>query len=104
MRLHVNAGRPFHFRVALTNTSKRPFRFKSCPVYLEGLSSMFRHERHVLNCEPVGTIAPGRRVIFDMVFHAPANAAIGNNGLDWELGWKTAQLGPFADVPVRVSR
>jgi hypothetical protein len=73
-------------------------------VYLEGLASTSREERHVLNCEPVGAIAPGGRITFDMVFHVPANAPIENNGLDWELGQKTAQPSPFAGVPVRVSR
>jgi hypothetical protein len=104
VRLRLIAGRPFRYRVALTNESKRPFRFKSCPVYLEGLASMFRNERHVLNCKPAGTIARGERVFFDMVFNVPADAPIENNGLAWGLGQKTAQPSPFATAPVLVSR
>jgi hypothetical protein len=104
VRLHLSAGRPYRYQVALTNNSKRPFRFKSCPTYLEGLSSVFRGERHVLNCKPVGGIAPGERVVFEMVFHVPADAPIENNGLSWELGQKTAQPSPFADAAVRLSR
>ena len=44
---------PFHYRVALRNMSKYPFRFAPCPVYSEGLLSAWpRAELHVLNCRP----------------------------------------------------
>jgi hypothetical protein len=104
MRLRLMAGRPFRYRIALTNRTKRPFRFKNCPVYLEGLASMTQQERHVLNCEPVRTISPGERVLFEMVLHVPVTAPAGNNGLSWELGQKTAQPSPFAAAAAVVSR
>ena len=103
-RFRLTAGEPFRYRIALRNVSKRPFHFRSCPVYLEGLASLSRYQRHVLNCRPVGTLAAGGQVLFEMVFHVPTDAPAGNNGLGWELGPKTAQPTPFADAPVRVTR
>jgi hypothetical protein len=104
VRFQVAAGRPFRYQVALENISKRPFRFKSCPVYVEGLASTRRGERYLLNCRPVGTLAPGQRAVFEMVLHVPATAPAENNGLSWELGQKTFQPSPFADAGVRVTR
>jgi hypothetical protein len=104
MRFRVPAGRPFHYEVALRNVSKRPFRFNTCPTYVEGVASTLRGERHVLNCGPAGTLAPGERALFEMVLHIPADAPAGNNGLSWELGEKTYQPSPFASAEIRITR
>ena len=103
VRFRVKAGKLFHYRVALKNVSKQPFQFKSCPVYVEGLASNTREERHVLNCRPVGSLDAAERVVFEMVLQVPADTPLGNNGLSWELGQKTADP-PFANAAVLVRR
>jgi hypothetical protein len=96
----VRQGAVLHYVVALTNTSKRPFRFHTCPPYYEEITSVALysanasiHQRnatlpraaYVLNCRRVGTIAPGATVRFAMKLPIPKNAYLGRSALRWVL-------------------
>ena len=83
------------FHVALTNTSRRPFRFGSCPVYVEGTGLDEPPELYVLRCRPAGTIQPDASVVFEMRIRIPRGARLGQHPLTWELGPAT-YLPPFA--------
>jgi hypothetical protein len=100
----ARGGELLHFRVALTNTGDRPFRFArtSCPIYIEQMLPA-RPQPYVLNCRPVAPIAPHRSVLFEMQISIPANARLGNNSLTWELAPKTYEA-PFAPAAVWVVR
>jgi hypothetical protein len=99
--LHARRGRPLHFTVALTNVSSQPFRFPSCPVYREGLAG--RLQPHVLNCKPMGTLAPGARALFAMVVSVPPDGAVGGHTLRWLLAEATYRP-PSASGAVVVTR
>lgn len=85
----VKRGAVLHFRVALRNTSKRPFRFAHCPLYNELLanSTMSKREQgtYVLNCHPAGSIAPGKVAYFAMELHVAKDQPLGQTYLGWEL-------------------
>jgi hypothetical protein len=53
------AGTTLHYQVTVTSTARRPFRFRSCPVYFEQLVASSHHELHYLNCRPAGTGSAG---------------------------------------------
>ncbi len=85
--LRARRGVVLHFSVALTNVSRRSFRFRSCPIYLEQLSG--KPELYVLNCRPMPMLRPGARAVFAMVLRVPRTARVGTNGLLWELAPRT---------------
>jgi photosystem II stability/assembly factor-like uncharacterized protein len=92
-RLH--RGERFDYEVAVTNTGTRPFRFaaSSCPSYIEQFGNA-PAQVYVLNCRPVGTIAPRQTVLFQMQLMVPATARAGNNSLTWQLAPRTYEA-PF---------
>ena len=99
----VTRGERFHYEVAVTNTGARPFRFAatSCPEYEQQLEGG-RPQVYVLNCRPVGTIAPHATVVFAMEISIPATARAGNNSLTWELAPRTYDP-PFTPVALWVT-
>jgi hypothetical protein len=60
---HVRRGHVLRYQVAVTNVSKKPYTFGRCPFYEVTLD---RAQAFVLNCRPVGTLAPGARAVFEM--------------------------------------
>ena len=96
-------GERFRYLVALTNTAATTFRFArtSCPIYIEqvvpGAAQVY-----VLNCRPVGSIAPHARVLFAMEYVIPTRLHLGYSSLTWELAPKTFNA-PFAPAGVWVS-
>src|SRR5439155_17509854 len=100
----VHRGELLHFRVAVTNSGTTSFRFarSSCPVYVEQMLPA-APQPYVLNCRPVGPIAPRETVLFEMRIPIPADARLGNNSLTWELAPKTYEA-PFAPAAVWVVR
>ena len=100
----VHRGELFRYEVAVTNTSRRAFRFagSSCPVYIEQVVPG-PQQLYVLNCRPAGTLAPGASVLFAMQLRIPASARLANTGLSWELAPRT-YLAPFASATVWVMR
>lgn len=101
-RLRARAGGLLRYEVALTNVSRRPFRFRGCPVYVQQLVPRGPRELYVLNCRPIATLAPGERAVFAMVLRVPASAPVGPNGLAWQLAPKT-YLPAFATARVLVT-
>jgi hypothetical protein len=85
--LRVHAGGLLRYEVALTNVSRRPFRFRECPTYLQDLSG--RHEWYVLNCRLVGVLESYKTARFAMLLHVPKGVRLGRTGLFWLLAPKT---------------
>jgi hypothetical protein len=86
--LQGTPGEALRYRVALTNVSRRAFRFRGCPIYQETLVDRefpWPTEWFVLNCKPVGTLEPRERAVFEIVCHVPADARHGRGGLTWVL-------------------
>lgn len=101
-RLLLHPGKVFHYEIALTNTSGILFRFKSCPVYIEGLA-LGSSSTYALNCRSTGTIGPRKTALFAMEFSVPVGARLGNGGLGWLLAPHTNNP-PSADAAVLVAR
>jgi hypothetical protein len=73
------------FTVVLTNASAEPFRFgRTCPAYTEDWGGVARAQAYVLNCRPVGAIAPGRSVKFAMRIRVP-NTKLPVPAFGWTL-------------------
>jgi len=87
--VRVRRGAVFHYQVGLRNTSKRPFRFKRCPLYAESIAGLASNpptkDVFVLNCRPVGAIAPGEIAAFAMEALVPDYAPLGWNVMTWNL-------------------
>jgi len=85
----VTAGSVLGYTVTLQNTGSQPFAFPTdCPVYLEWASDSTRgvaKEPHILNCRPVGTIAPGQSVRFAMQIPVPSGTQPGPYDLRWQF-------------------
>ena len=84
----IHRGETFRYEVALKTTWGIPFRFSSCPSYVEALTNGGKFE-YILNCRPVWRIRPGRPVRFEMEFAVPRQARLGWGILSWTLGPKT---------------
>ncbi len=82
----VAAGPPLHYTVRLENVGKEPIAFPDCPTYGEWAangSTAFAKDFYVLNCRPVGAIAPGQSVRFAMEIPVPSGTAPGQYTLYW---------------------
>jgi len=83
----VAPGSIVHYTVTLQNSGSQPVVFPAeCPVYLEWAASStraFAKEPHVLNCRPVGSIAPGQSVRFAMQIPVPSGTQPGRYDLRW---------------------
>lgn len=88
-------GPQLRFRVALTNAGRRTFRFRGCPVYLVHFigasSSMPPPEAYVLNCRPIGAMAPHETVLLEMRVPLPGWRTATSIDFDWELAPRTAE-------------
>lgn len=89
----VRAGENLRYTVTFTNITGAPVIFSDpCPAYREELypvapmmAAPLGKHFYVLNCRPVGTIAPQSSVTFAMVLDVPATAAPGRYTLLWDL-------------------
>ena len=79
----VTAGTTSSYRVRLTNVSQRPFGFPYCPTFAARLNGRDRFGR--LNCEPMGTLAPGAHATFAMRRLISAKLPSGQYELRWSL-------------------
>lgn len=74
------------YTVVLTNTSRRSFRFgRKCPVYTEGFGGLASQQAYVLNCRPVGSLAPGGSARFAMRIHVPRHLPLSSPSFGWML-------------------
>jgi hypothetical protein len=96
-------GQRFRYVVALSNMSAKTFRFAktSCPIYIEQIVPAAA-QVYVLNCRPVGSIAPRARVLFAMEYVIPTHLHLGYSSLTWELAPKTSNA-PFVPAGLWVS-
>lgn len=92
-------GKRFEYLVTLTNNTTQPkILAANCPNYEEELFADVVHGspplggKHFyrLNCRPAGTMAPGAKVIFQMLFDVPADATPGTYTLMFALGYTNA--------------
>jgi Protein of unknown function (DUF4232) len=79
----VRPGRTFSYRVHITNVSQRPFRFPYCPTFAARLNGGDRFG--TLNCEPMGTLAPGAHATFAMQRFVTRKLPAGRYELRWSL-------------------
>jgi hypothetical protein len=85
----VTRGSVLHYTVSLQNSGSQPVIFPAdCPVYLEweaDSTRAFAKGLYLLNCRPVGTIAPGQSVRFAMQIPVPSGTQPGHYDLRWEF-------------------
>jgi hypothetical protein len=80
----AKAGSRLMYFVTVTNQSPHAYDLKPCPDYgqyiLKSLVSTYQ-----LNCKPVGSLAPGKSVTFEMRVDISASAATGASEIAWCL-------------------
>lgn len=103
----VVAGSVLDYTVRLDNVGKDPVVFSTtCPIYIEwaaNSSGAFAKDLHVLNCAPVGNIAPGASVAFAMEISVPGTAA-GEYTLVWRFVVPGDLSEPTGTAVLRVTR
>ena len=105
-------GQPFKYQVTLTESGPKSLDLVAlCPTLEEELfadisnGSGLLGGKHIysLNCKPVGTLKPGAKVTFNMVFNVPADAAPGTYTFMFGLGYWNA-ISSVLETPVRITR
>jgi hypothetical protein len=81
----VRRGSTLRYQVTFTNRDHGSYRLDPCPDYDEFLQAKEPVASYQLNCQPVGAIAPGKRVTFQMQLAIPATTVTGANRLIWAL-------------------
>jgi Protein of unknown function (DUF4232) len=81
----VRRGSTLAYQVTLTNRDHGSYRLDPCPDYNELLQAKQPLASYQLNCQPVGAIAPGQRVTFQLRLAIPATTVTGANRLIWAL-------------------
>jgi len=97
----VKAGSALIYFVSVTNSSPTDYRLDPCPDYVEILGAKNAVANYQLNCGPVGSIAAGTKVKFQMRLDLPVGMPTGPTQLDWSLADGRLSL-PFARAPVTV--
>ena len=97
-RPHGRAGTRIWVDVRLTNPGPRRFRFPWCPEIVEGIDGGDGAYRSAspLNCHGLGTISPGRTIVFRMPVWIHPDFPPGLHELGW--GVRTDDGGIGADV------
>jgi hypothetical protein len=98
LAFRARRGGELRYVVALTNVSRRPFRFGRCPAFRQTWGGPY-----VLNCRPVGAIEPQETVRFQMILRIPRDEPLGVTGISWILARKT-YLPPFATAALILVR
>jgi Protein of unknown function (DUF4232) len=98
----VRRGATLAYQVSLTNRDHGSYRLDPCPDYNEFLGRKDVVASYQLNCRPVGAIAPGERVTFQMRLAIPATAATGANRLIWGLS-DGRIAAPVATAPLTIT-
>lgn len=81
----AKAGSWLSYTVVLRNTSAKPYRFgHTCPAYVEDWGGFARAQAYVLNCHPVGSIAPRQSAKFAMRIYVP-KIALSAPAFGWTL-------------------
>ena len=82
----VKRGSTLVYLVTLRNTSDIDYVLDPCPDYNEFLGNKDLVASYRLNCAPVGHIAPGSAVTFEMHMTLPSFIESGPSRLYWSLG------------------
>jgi hypothetical protein len=78
-------GDPLNFSVTVKNASPVDYILDPCPDYLVELDWKNQIARYQLNCAPIGHIAPGSSVTFEMRLRVPLYMMPGSYPLKWAL-------------------
>ncbi len=78
-------GSTVTYFVRVANTSDMNYMLDPCPDYVVYLGETKPLARYQLNCAPVGHIAPGSSVIFDMRLTVPLNMVSGSYQFMWGI-------------------
>jgi Domain of unknown function (DUF4232) len=98
----VSRGSTLGYQVTLTNRDRSSYRLDPCPDYNEFLGRKDVVASYQLNCQPVGAIAPGERVTFQMQLAIPATTVTGPNQLIWGLSDGRIAT-PVATAPLTIT-
>jgi hypothetical protein len=98
----VRRGSTLAYQVTLTNRDHGSYRLDPCPDYNEFLGRKDVVASYQLNCQPVGAIAPGERVTFQMRLAIPATTVTGTSRLIWGLSDGRIAT-PVATAPLRIT-
>jgi hypothetical protein len=97
------AGERLRYEVVLTNSSRTPVAFATCPGFEQRLGVLDGPEvadRRRLNCEGAGSVAPGEVARFEMLLDVPAWMPTGSAVLSWQLeGTTLAEKREIVIVP-----
>jgi hypothetical protein len=97
----VKAGAPLVFYVTVSNHDSIDYVLDQCPDYVSFLGPKTVVMEYRLNCGPVGRIAPGASVKFQMKMDTPKALQPGDYKLWWSLNDFRIQDGyPTAHVQV----
>jgi hypothetical protein len=81
----VTAGSILTYYVTMLNASTTTYDLSECPDYVEMLGAKQPVASYQLNCGPVGAVAPGGAVTFQMRLAIPGGVATGPETLSWTL-------------------
>jgi uncharacterized protein DUF4232 len=81
----VEAGAPLVFYVTVSNHDSIEYVLDQCPDYIAFLGPKTVVMKYRLNCAPVGRIAPGASVKFQMKMDIPNALQAGDYKLSWSL-------------------
>jgi len=81
----VRRGATLVYYVTLTNAGRLDYRLDPCPDYNEFVGNKDVMANFQLNCGPVGQIAPGASVTFQMQLSIPTTTRTGQTSLTWAL-------------------
>ena len=81
----VKRGTTLVYYVTVKNTSQSDYRLDPCPNYVEILGAKNPVAEYQLNCSPVGHVASGAGVKFEMKLSLPATVPLGTTMLQWAL-------------------
>jgi hypothetical protein len=98
----VRRGATLAYQVTLTNRDRGSYRLDPCPDYSEFLGPKRPMVSYQLNCQPVGAIAPGQGVTFQMRLAIPATTVTGPNRLVWGLSDGRIAT-PVATAPLTIT-
>jgi hypothetical protein len=98
----VKRGSVLTYYVTIRNEGDRDYVLTPCPDYVELLGPKSLAKSYQLNCAPVGHVAQGRSVVFQMRAEIPSNLAAGPSTFAWSL--IDGRVGvAYAKVPVEVT-
>jgi hypothetical protein len=98
----ATAGSSLTYYVTMRNASSTTYDLSECPDYVEMLFAKQPVASYQLNRAPVGAIAPGQEVTFQMQLAIPGTVAAGPNTLSWALVDGRLSM-PTASTPIEIA-